>query len=443
MFSIKSKKCSIISGEISVPGDKSISHRALILGSCVSGITSIENLLEGEDVICTIKALRSLGVKITKKKKIWKVYGNGLGGLINPEKKLHLGNSGTAVRLLIGLVSGSNLEVTFTGDHSLLKRPMKRIIIPLEKTGAEIMCDQYRLPVTVKGSRIPLPIKYKSELSSAQVKSAILLNGLTSTGKTIYTEKNKSRDHTEKMLAFLGADIKSKELSDGSNQVALQGLPDLKSRHLIVPNDPSSAAFPTAVALLIPKSSVLIKNVCINNLRIGFYYSLIEMGADIKFINKNIICGEKVADVYVKYSKLKGITLKKERVPSMIDEFPIFSVIACFAEGKTIMKGIEELRNKESDRIKEIVENLKKFGVNIKSTKNSIVVKGNDGLNLENRVVIDSKLDHRIAMTFLCLGLICKNGVQVQNAETINTSFPNFCKIMSSIGAEFEINYAK
>ena len=212
---------------------------------------------------------------------------------------------------------------------------------------------------------------------------------------------------------------------------------------MIVPNDPSSAAFPTAVALLIPKSSVLIKNVCINNLRIGFYYSLIEMGAEIKFINKNIICGEEIADIHVKYSKLKGITLQKERVPSMIDEFPIFSVIACFAEGKTIMKGIEELRNKESDRIKEIVENLKKFGVNIKSTKNSIVVKGNDGLNLENRVVIDSKLDHRIAMTFLCLGLMCKNGVQVQNAETINTSFPNFYKIMSSIGAEFEINYEK
>lgn len=443
MYSIKSKKCFKISGEISVPGDKSISHRALILGSCVSGITSIENLLEGYDTVCTIKALRLLGVKITKNKNVWKVHGNGLGAFINPEKKLHLGNSGTGVRLLIGLVSGSNIEATFTGDHSLLKRPMKRIITPLEKTGSEIKCDQYKLPITVKGCRIPLPIKYKSELSSAQVKSAILLNGLTSTGDTIYTEKNKSRDHTENMLAFLGADIISKQLSDGSNQVTLKGLPNLNSRNIIVPNDPSSAAFPAAVALLIPKSSILIKNVCVNNLRIGFYHSLLQMGAKINFINKNTICGEKVADISVKYSKLKGITLQKERVPSMIDEFPIFSVIACFAKGTTIMKGIEELRNKESDRVKEIVDNLKKFGVDIKSTKNSIIIKGNNGLILENKVIIDSKLDHRIAMTFLCLGLLCKNGVQVQNAETINTSFPNFCKIMSSVGAKFEINYEK
>ncbi len=439
MVSIKSNKCYKISGEITVPGDKSISHRVLIFGSCANGLTTIENLLQGEDILSTLNALKALGIKILKKNNFWEIYGNGLGGLRTPENMLNLGNSGTGVRLLIGLVSGSNIEATFTGDNSLLQRPMKRIIFPLEKTGCQFISDQYKLPITVKGSQIPLPIEFKSKLSSAQVKSAILINGLTSTGKTIYTEKIKSRDHTEKILNFMGAEIKTKTLSDGSNQIILNGLPNLQPKHFNVPNDPSSAAFPAAVALLIPKSNLLIKNVCVNNLRIGFYKSLIQMGADIRFLNKKIICGENVADIRIKYSRLKGITIPKNRVPSMIDEYPIFSVVACFANGTTVMNGIEDLRNKESDRVREIVMNLKKFDIDIKSTKDAIIIKGNKKPNLDKNVTIDSKLDHRIAMTFLCLGLLCRKGVHVKNAETINTSFPNFCETMTSIGANFSM----
>ena len=439
MVSIISSISNKLSGEIFVPGDKSISHRALILGACAVGKTTIENLLESEDVLATLNALKALGVNIKKNQHLWEVRGNGLGSLRHPNQTLNLGNSGTGVRLLMGLVSGCDITASFTGDESLCSRPMKRVLIPLEQSGAEILSDDNKLPITIKGNKIPIPIKYNSSLSSAQVKSCVLLNGLTSTGNTSYSEPFKSRDHTEKMLQFMGAEISSKYFNHGINEIKLKGLPYLKGKNFKIPNDPSSAAFPSAAALIIPDSEIKIKNVCLNNLRTGFYECIKEMGGFVKFINKKIISGEIVGDVHVKYSKLKGIVVPEKRVPSMIDEFPIFCIVACFSEGKTIMKGIKDLRNKESDRIKEVVENLKKFGFSVKSTINSITIVGNKKVNPKNEVIIDSKFDHRIAMSFLCLGLLMENGVKVINAETISTSFPSFYKIMKSLGANFKI----
>ena len=435
IISIKSKK---LSGEIIVPGDKSISHRALILGACAVGKTTIENLLESEDVLATLNALKALGVNIKKNQDFWEIRGNGLGSLRNPDKILDLGNSGTGVRLLMGLVSGCDITVSFTGDKSLSTRPMKRVLIPLEQSGANILSNNYKLPVTIKGNKIPIPLEYTSPLSSAQVKSCVLLNGLTSTGNTSYSEVIKSRDHTEKMLHFMGAEIYSKYHDNGTNQIELKGLPYLKGKHFKVPNDPSSAAFPSAAALIIPNSEIKIKNICLNELRTGFYESIREMGGFIKFLNQKIISGEVVGDIQVKYSTLKGIVVPKKRVPSMIDEFPIFCIVACFAEGETIMTGIEDLRNKESDRIKEMVKNLKRFGFSVNSTENSISIIGNKKVNPKKEIVIDSKFDHRIAMSFLCLGLFMENGVKVKNAETISTSFPDFYNIMKSIGANFK-----
>ena len=377
MVSIISIKSNKLSGEVFVPGDKSISHRALILGACAVGKTTIENLLESEDVLATLSALSELGVNIKKSKNLWEVRGNGLGSLRSPDKILNLGNSGTGVRLLMGLVSGSDITVTFTGDESLNIRPMKRVLIPLEQSGAEISSNDNKLPITIKGNKIPIPIKYSSSLSSAQVKSCVLLNGLTSTGNTSYSEKVKSRDHTEKMLHFMGAEINSKSLNNGTNKIKLKGLPYLKGKHLKIPNDPSSAAFPSAVALIIPDSEIKIKNVCLNSLRTGFYKTIKEMGGFIKFINKKNISGEVIGDIQVKYSKLKGVVVPEKRVPSMIDEFPIFCIVSCFAEGETVMTGIKDLRNKESDRIKEMVQNLNKCGFSVKSTSNSISIIGN------------------------------------------------------------------
>ena len=438
MVSIISIKSTKLSGEIFVPGDKSISHRALILGACAVGKTTIENLLESEDVLATLNALKLLGVNIKKNLNLWEIRGNGLGSLRTPNKILNLGNSGTGARLLMGLVSGCDITASFTGDESLNKRPMKRVIIPLEKSGANISSNDYKLPITIKGNKIPIPIEYNSPLSSAQVKSCVLLNGLTSNGNTSYSEAGKSRDHTEKMLQFMGAHINSKYHNNGTNEIKLKGLPYLKGKHFKVPNDPSSAAFPTAAALIIPDSEIKIKNVCLNELRTGFYKCIKEMGGFIKFMNQKKICGEVVGDIQVKYSPLKSIVVPNKRVPSMIDEFPIFCIVACFAEGETVMTGIGDLRNKESDRIKEMVENLKSCGFSIKSTTNSISITGNKTVNPRKEIVIDSKFDHRIAMSFLCLGLYMENGIRVKNSETINSSFPNFYEIMKSTGAIFK-----
>ncbi len=439
MTNLISQKSEKISGSINVPGDKSISHRALILGSCAMGCTKITNMLESEDIMSTINALNKLGVKIEKNKFKWNVYGNGLGSVIKKNVTVDLGNSGTSARLLMGLVSGCDAKVRFIGDESLLKRPMKRIIDPLRLSGAQIVSNYNTLPIEIVGSKIPMPIDYSSSLSSAQVKSAVLLCGLHSTGYSIFKEPHLSRDHTERMLKFMGADIECLKTSEGSYQITLKGLPNLKCSNIEVPNDPSSAAFPVVSALLIPESKVIVKNVCINELRFGLYQTLIEMGANIKIYNKRSLCGEEVADIEAKHSSLKGVKIPLERVPTMIDEFPILSVAASFATGETIMEGVGDLRYKESDRIEEIENNFKRLGILTKSTKNSLKVFGRKQKFLEGGIQIDPKLDHRIAMSFICLGFMCRKPINIKNANTINSSFPDFFNIMKKIGANIKL----
>ena len=321
MTIIKSYKTLNLNGQILVPGDKSISHRALILASCAIGESTISNLLESEDVFSTLKALKKLGIKIKKIKHNWHVYGNGLGSISGFKGLLNLGNSGTGVRLIMGLISGSNSEVTFTGDNSLIKRPMKRVIDPLTQSGAHINSSDSRLPLTIKGTEIPLPVNYTSDLSSAQVKSAVLICGLTSSGLTNYYEPMLSRDHTERMLKFMGAEIQTTKFQSNW-KISLVGLPNLKNVHFDVPNDPSSASFPIVSALITPNSKIEIRKILMNKLRIGFLKTLIEMGGKIEVINERKSNGERIADLIVQTSNLKGINVPAERAPSTSDSMP-------------------------------------------------------------------------------------------------------------------------
>ncbi len=436
MNSISSSKSTNLSGNFSVPGDKSISHRSLIIGSLVSGRIEINNLLESEDVIATAEALKILGVKINKLHDKWEVFGSGIGNFFGYNYTLNMGNSGTGARLLMGLVAGSNVEATFIGDESLSKRPMKRVTVPLKKTGAIIVSQSDNLPIKIRGSQIPLPIKYQSPISSAQVKSSILLAGLSSTGKTTIIEPSLSRDHTERMLKFFGANISTHKLDDMSWKITLEGIPELKPLNLNIPADPSSAAFPIVSAIITPNSKIKVENVCINELRTGLYKTLIEMGANIQILNEKEISGELVADITASSSSLKGIIVPKSRAASMIDEYPILSIAATRATGNTVMEGVEELRYKETDRIKTVCEGLRKIGVVTHETKDSMVIEGKGpNAKIIGNVEIDSNLDHRIAMSFLCLGLITEKEIIVRNTDTINSSFPLFKQKMNKIGA--------
>ncbi len=437
MNSMSSNKSSNLSGTIIVPGDKSISHRALIIGSLVTGKVKIKNLLESEDVIATLNALKTLGIKIKKNKNIWEVFGNGIGNLCGSDFRLDMGNSGTGSRLLMGLIAGSDVEATIGGDESLSKRPMNRIIKPLMKTGA-VFDDpsNNNLPIKIRGSKIPLPLEYNSPVASAQIKSSILLAGLSSTGNTTVIEPTLSRDHSERMLKYLGAKISTTKLPDSSWKINLEGLPLLKPLDIEIPSDPSSAAFPIVASIITPNSQIKILNVCVNDLRIGLYKSLIEMGANISFSNRREINGEPIADISAKYSILKGIKIPKSRVASMIDEFPILSVAAIRAIGETTMEGIEELRFKETDRIHAMSEGLRSVGIETKVKKDSMVINGKGpDYSINGNVTIKSRLDHRIAMSFLCLGFITENPVNVLDTDTINSSFPSFLEIMNKIGA--------
>jgi len=440
MNSISSNKSSNLSGDVIVPGDKSISHRALIIGSLVTGKVKIKNLLESDDVIATLNALKTLGIKIKKNKNIWEVFGSGVGNLSGSNYRLDMGNSGTGSRLLMGLIAGSDVEATILGDKSLSKRPMKRIIKPLIKTGAVFdNPSNNNLPIKIRGSKIPLPIEYNSPVASAQIKSSILLAGLSSTGNTTVIEPTLSRDHTERMLTYLGAMITAKKLPDSSWKITLKGLPSLKPLDIEIPSDPSSAAFPIVASVITPNSKVKVVNVCINDLRMGLYKSLIEMGAHISFSNKREINGEPIADISAKYSILKGIKIPKSRVASMIDEFPILSIAAIRAIGETTMEGIEELRFKETDRIHAMNEGLRSVGIETKEKKDSMIIKGKGpDYSINGKVTIKSRLDHRIAMSFLCLGLITENPIKVLDTDTINSSFPSFFEIMNKIGANLK-----
>ncbi len=440
MNSISSSKSINLSGNLSVPGDKSISHRSLIIGSLVSGRIEINNLLESEDVIATAEALKILGVKINKLNDKWEVFGSGIGNFFGSNYTLNMGNSGTGARLLMGLVAGSDVEATFIGDESLSKRPMKRVTTPLKKTGAVIKSQTCNLPIKIQGSKIPLPIKYQSPVSSAQVKSSILIAGLSSLGKTTIIEPSLSRDHTERMLNFFGANISTHQLDDMSWEITLDGIPELKPLNLSIPADPSSAAFPIVSAIITPNSKIKVENVCINELRTGLYKTLIEMGANIQFSNHREKNGELIADITASSSSLKGITVPKSRAASMIDEYPILSIAATRAIGKTVMEGVEELRYKETDRIKTVCEGLQKIGVVTHETSDSMVIEGKGpNAKIIGNVEIDSNLDHRIAMSFLCLGLITEKAIIVRNTDTINSSFPFFMQKMNKIGSNLNI----
>ena len=418
-----------------MPGDKSISHRALIISSMCIGQSKIKGLLESEDVFATMKALKTLGVKIEKSNECWFVNGVGIFGFKEPTEYLDLGNSGTGARLILGAIMGSNILANLKGDASLSKRPMGRILTPLKMMGAKIISsNNEKLPITIKGPKEVFPINYSSKISSAQIKSSILLSGLAASGRTVFKEPNESRNHTEKMLSSLGANIQSKTLKDGSYKVELEGNPVLRSGNINVPCDPSSAAFLVVAAVICPESKIELKNIMINKGRDGLFETLKEMGAKINIFNKKNNGGEETASIIAEYSQLKGISVPSKRVPSMIDEYPILSIAASCAEGKTIMDGISELRVKESDRIKIISNGLIKAGVKTIEKPESLTIYGS---KVVGGCSIDSELDHRIAMSFLILGLISKEPIKVLRPSTIETSFPNFYKIMIELGANF------
>ncbi len=425
-------------GEITVPGDKSISHRALIFASQVIGPTHIEGLLEGEDVMRTAEALRACGVPIENPTKgVWKVDGVGIGGLTPPTKTLDMGNAGTAARLLMGLLSSYPFHVHMVGDESLSKRPMRRVMEPLNLSGAQFMASEGgRLPLTMQGTHIPLPITYTLPVASAQVKSAVLLAGLNTPGITQVTEPEPTRDHTERMLASFGFDITITTDLLGTRVIRLRGQTPqhYTERSFSVPADPSSAAFPVVAALITTGSEVTVKNVCMNPLRTGVFTTLLEMGADITYSNMRDVAGEPVADITARHSALKGIEVPASRAPSMIDEYPVLAVAAAFATGRTAMRGLSELRVKESNRLAAMVDGLRACGVDAIEEGDDLLVHAR-GQAPKGGATITTHFDHRIAMSFLVGSFAMQEPVTVDDGRAIATSFPGFIKLMRDLGA--------
>ncbi len=427
---LKSHKAEALKGIVEVPGDKSISHRALLISSQAIGTSKIIGLLEGEDIICTAKALQAMGVGIEKKGNVWYVKGVGVGGLQEPDNIIDMENTGTGCRLLMGLVATQGINVFLTGDASLRKRPMERVTKPLLQMGARFTTrEKGRLPLAVQGTRDAMPIVYEMPVASAQVKSAVLLAALNTSGTTGVIENEPTRDHTELMLRAFGADISRSK----NNVIMLKGQPELTAREIKVPGDPSSAAFLIVAALLVPGSDITIKNVCINPHRTGLFETLKEMGGKITLKNKREEGGEKVADINVKYSRLSGVAVPAERAPSMIDEYPVLSVAAAYAQGKTKMTGLKELRVKESDRLKTIYDGLIANGVKAKMGSDWLEVTGG---KVKGGGLVKTHLDHRIAMSFLVMGLLSGKAVEVDDGSPIATSFPGFVELMNSIGAK-------
>ncbi|MBL4894670.1 MAG: 3-phosphoshikimate 1-carboxyvinyltransferase [Emcibacter sp.] len=438
MSNLISHKADPLSGPLKVPGDKSISHRALIMGTMAIGQSRISGLLEGEDVLNTAEAMKAMGADITRAENSdWIVYGVGVGGLCEPENALDMGNSGTGARLIMGLVAPYPFHTSFIGDASLSTRPMKRITDPLSKFGAEFHgAEGMTLPITVSGIMDPVPIEYELPVASAQVKSAILLAALNTPGKTTVIEPTPTRDHTERMFEHFGVTISIASHGTNGKAITVTGQPELKARDMYVPTDPSSAAFPAVAALITPGSDIIIENVGMNPSRTGIYITLQDMGADISFINQRLECGESVADIHVKYSELTGITVPKDRAPSMIDEYPILCIAASFAKGDTIMRGLAELRVKESDRIAVMVAGLKACGVTVSEHDDGMTVTGKTAI--EGGAKVATHLDHRIAMSFLTLGMRTENPVEVDDGSVIETSFPGFRALMNGLGARIE-----
>ncbi len=419
-------------GRIRVPGDKSISHRALILGSLATGTTHVSGLLEAEDVLATGEALRALGAGVEREDAGWRVSGRGVGGLNRAPGKLDFGNSGTGARLMMGVVAGNDVTAVFTGDESLSRRPMGRVLTPLKQMGLGVGEDGDTLPLTLTGSTDLVPIVYELPVPSAQVKSAVLLAGLHAPGKTTVIEDAPTRDHTERMLAFFGADVHTSRESN-RRSITVTGGSALSGRDVVVPGDPSSAAFLIAAALVTEGSDITIEGVLINPTRTGFYQTLKEMGADIAFENERDEGGEPVADVRVSSSKLTGIEVPAARAPTMIDEYPVLAVIAAFAEGETVMQGLGELRVKESDRLASTLAGLTACGVQASAGEDSLRVTGSSAI--AGGATVATHMDHRIAMAFLIMGLGTEEPVAIDNAPIIATSFPEFAGLMGDVGA--------
>ncbi|QQS14841.1 MAG: 3-phosphoshikimate 1-carboxyvinyltransferase [Rhodospirillales bacterium] len=426
-----------LEGRARAPGDKSISHRALMFGAIAVGETTIEGLLEGEDVLSTAAALRQLGAQVEPTGPgAWRARGTGVGGFREPADVLDMGNSGTSARLLSGLLASHAFTSFMTGDASLRGRPMLRVIEPLSRMGARFTARAGgRLPMAVTGPEITLPIEYRLPVASAQVKSAILLAGLNTPGETTVVEPELTRDHTERMLEGFGATVRVRVLDDGARAVTIVGQPELTGgRHIVVPGDPSSAAFAVVAAAILPGSDVTVENVGLNPTRAGLYATLREMGADLVEENPRVMGGERVADIRVRGGRLKGVDVPPHRAPSMIDEYPILAVAAAVAEGTTRMLGVAELRAKESDRLASVAAGLAANGVRHDIGADFLHVHGAGGAPAGGGLVA-THLDHRIAMAFLVLGMASRAAVAVDDARPIDTSFPGFTAMMNALGA--------
>jgi len=424
-----------LSGKIRVPGDKSISHRALMLGALAVGRTQISGLLDGEDVQATAAAINALGAHASPTGDgRWVVNGVGIGGLIEPEDLLDLSNSGTSARLLLGILATHPITAFVTGDTSLRRRPMGRVVAPLSRIGAHFVTREgARLPLAISGTADPVPISYQLPVPSAQVKSAVLLAGLNAPGTTTVIEPQPTRDHTERMLRHFGATVTTEPVEGGGKRIAIDGYPELAAAPITVPGDPSSAAFPLIAALIVPGSDVTIEGVGINPLRTGLIECLREMGADIALLNERDEGGEPVADLRARAGTLKGADIPAERAPRMIDEYPILAVAAACARGRTVMRGLTELRVKESDRLSAIGAGLDACGVRVAVDGDMLTVEGNGGPP-EGGALIATQLDHRIAMAFLVLGLAARLPVRINDSAPIATSFPGFLSLMNRLG---------
>ncbi|MFS8037097.1 3-phosphoshikimate 1-carboxyvinyltransferase [Xanthobacter sp. AM11] len=423
-------------GQVRVPGDKSVSHRALIFGLFAQGETRITGLLEGEDVLNTAKACAALGARVSRQGDgAWTVEGVGARGLSSPPAPLDFGNSGTGVRLMMGAVAGQDIVATFDGDASLRRRPMKRVLDPLVAMGAavEASAEGGRLPLTLRGSRALKALTYETPVPSAQVKSAVLLAGLGAEGETVVVEREATRDHTERMLAHFGAGIRVEPHGLHGRRITLAGRPALVAAPVDVPADPSSAAFPLVAALIVPGSDVTLTDVMMNPLRTGLITTLLEMGADITVVAERTEGGERVADLRVRHSALRGVEVPPERAPAMIDEYPILAVAAALAQGTTTMRGLSELRVKESDRLAAVADGLAACGIAHQVAGDDLLVTGSAAVAGGGPVA--THMDHRIAMSFLVLGLASTQGVSVDDVAFIATSFPTFLPMMRALGA--------
>ncbi len=426
-----------LSGRVAVPGDKSISHRALLLGALATGRTRIEGLLEAEDVLATAHAVAALGAGVVRSNGVLEVTGQGVGGLRAPDGPLDFGNSGTGSRLMLGVLAGHDMRVELTGDESLQRRPMGRVLQPLTAMGLDVEGDEEeaRLPLHVRGTEDLLPIIYNLPVPSAQVKSAVLLAGLHAPGRTTVIEQLPTRDHTERMLRFFGAEVAVEERGEGARAITVVGDAELRGASVLVPGDPSSAAFMIGAALICPGSDIVVENVLLNPTRAGFLETLREMGADIDVLDLRDAGGEPVGDLRVKASALSGVQVPAERAPSMIDEYPVLACIAAFAEGETRMAGLAELKVKESDRLAATAAGLAACGVEVLIEGDDLIVQGRGQVEGGGRVA--THMDHRIAMAFLTLGLGAAKPVTVDDTSMIATSFPGFVPLMTKLGANF------